>query len=338
MKNFREAIFESVNTVADKVRAARRADTLVMAMFSDIHVEAVDAAQVFALCETLQLIKERISPDVVIDLGDNTAMLGRNKHIKNNDLEQFLKSLFDRFYSAADAPVIFVNGNHDGVGTDFFDADFWNGIVKDSYGVSNAVYGSGSYFYTDFKNSKTRIVVLSVPSGSDLTCDMPTPFWCYGEKQLEWLRDTALNTDYDIILLCHVPPYDYYTGAYGPMDATLPTWDGEKERFSTIASLCGWTDDKAEMANIVNAHSRSKILGIFSGHTHKDSYWQPFEVRGEFTNPLCCAQVVMKGSAHKENDEEILGMAVDIAVWTKSENTFKIFRVCDGVDREIAIK
>lgn len=70
------------------------------------------------------------------------------------------------------------------------------------------------------------------------------------------------------------------------MDATIPTWDGEKERVSTIASLCGWTDDSEQMAAIVNAHSRSKILAMPSCHTHVDSLWAPLESRGDFTNPL----------------------------------------------------
>lgn len=45
----------------------------------------------------------------------------------------------------------------------------------------------------------------------------------------------------------------------------------------------------------------------------------------------------MQGPAHKLTEESV-GMAVDIAVWTPSENTFKIFRIGDGEDREIILK
>ena len=95
------------------------------------------------------------------------------------------------------------------------------------------------------------------------------------------------------------------------------------------------------MAAVVNSHfatSKNRLLGIFSGHTHTDSILQPFESNGEFTNPLNCTQVVIKSPFYKEKDRKILGIAVDIAVWTPSKNKFSIVRIGDGQDRKIAIK
>ncbi len=334
MQAIPEQIKNKVLEAGEKIAQLRRADSLVLALFSDIHVGSVDDGRVDLLCETLSHINAEINLDAVVDLGDNPSMLGRRYHSTNEELTEFFTKLLSKIQAAAGVPLICVNGNHDAVGTDFFNADFWNAIVKNKFGVSNAVYGGGSYFYIDYPRSKTRVIVLSVPCGSDLTAEMPTPLWRYGEEQLEWLEGVALDTDYDILLLCHTPPYDYYIG---DMEATLGTWDGEKGRVSTIAALCGWTDDSEKIAEITSSHTRSKILAMFSGHTHFDSLWQPFENRGDFTNPLACTQVVMKGPAH-ELDEQSVGMAVDIAVWTPSENTFKIFRVGDGEDREIIIK
>lgn len=338
MDNFSWVIKNQVMNAHKHIKNLRCEDSLVLALFSDIHVSDVSEERVNRLCETLKLISDQLHPDAVIDLGDNSGMLGRTRHITNSDLKLFFESLLTKLYTAAGAPLFCVNGNHDAIGTDFFDADFWNGIVKGKYGIENAVYGEGSYFYVDYPKSKTRIVVLSVPSGSDLDAEMPTPLWCFGKKQIEWIKSTAIKTEYDVILFCHTPPYDAYMGN---MESTLDTWDGEKPRVSTIAALCGWTDDAEIMAEAVNSYfatSQNRLLGIFSGHTHVDSIWQPLESDGTFTNPLNCTQVVIKSPFHKGCDCEILGIAVDIAIWTPSENEFNIIRIGDGKDREITIK
>lgn len=338
MDNFSQTIKNQIENTVERLENLRRGDSLVLALFSDIHVSDICEERVNRLCETLKLISAKLRPDAVVDLGDNPGMLGRTKHISNSDLKYFFESLLTKIHSAAAVPLICVNGNHDAIGTDFFDADFWNAIVKGKFGVESAVYGNGSYFYIDYPKSKTRIVVLSVPSGSDLDAKMPTPLWCFGNEQIEWLTSTAIKTDNDIILLCHTPPYDKYTGN---IESTLATWDGEKERVSTIAALCGWTDDADVVAKALKSHfdsSENRLLGIFSGHAHFDSIWQPLESRGPFTNQLDCTQVVIKSPQNEKGYTDFIGMAVDIAVWTPSKNEFNIIRIGDGEDREITIK
>lgn len=338
MSDFSQTIKKQTESAARRIEKLRGEDSLVLALFSDIHVGSINEERVNRLCETLKLISEKIHPDAVVDLGDNPAMLGRSKHISNSELKVFFESLLTKIHSAAGVPLICVNGNHDAIGTDFFDADFWNGIVKGKFGVENAVYSNGSYFYIDYPKSKTRVVVLSVPSGCDLDAEMPTPLWCFGKEQIEWLTSTAIKTDNDIILLCHTPPYDEYRG---DMEATLATWDGEKERVSTIAALCGWTEDADIVSQALKAHfdtSENRLLGIFSGHMHFDSIWQPLESKHRFTNSLNCTQVVIKSPQNDKGYTEFIGMAVDIAVWTPSKNEFNIIRIGDGEDREIVVK
>ena len=66
-----------------------------------------------------------IKLDAVVSLGDNLSMLGRNIHASNEMIKDLLTGIFDRVSVACDVPLYPVHGNHDGIGTDFFSAEFW---------------------------------------------------------------------------------------------------------------------------------------------------------------------------------------------------------------------
>ena len=53
--------------------------------------------------------------DMVVNLGDNFAMLGRDIHITNAELENRFNDLLTAMYEATKLPLVCVNGNHDGI-------------------------------------------------------------------------------------------------------------------------------------------------------------------------------------------------------------------------------
>lgn len=307
--------------VKEQVKRLRGDNALVFVVFSDLHADAADSALVEALLQKLQTVTEKISPDAVIDLGDNLDMLGRRNHITNADLTAVLTRLFDRIHTAVDGPLFLINGNHDGIGTDFFKPHFWNAIVKGKYDNGMARYGTeGAYYYVDYPDAKTRLIFLSVPYESDLEKTNPHPLWAFGEEQLGWLRDVALDTAYDVLVFSHVPPYFCYRDDRPRM---LEVWDGEKTALSHIRDLCGWIDDAADAAAILE--KSGKAVGWFSGHTHNDEFWMPKERRGEDENPLSCRQSVIDRAILRPDGQ--MHVPVDVLVWVPDAKQMHIFRV-----------
>ena len=337
MNNFCK-IEESVELARKKISMLRKDDSLVFPMFTDLHTVDSDHEFMDRLTFALEYISKKIPCDAVINLGDIFEMLGRNIHITNDELKKRFERVLTAIHEASKVPVINVNGNHDGIGTDFFKQDFWNSIVKGKCGNAMAVYGDeGSYYYIDYEKSNTRLVILSVPCDSDLECDMPTPLWRFGKHQLEWLKNTALDTTKDVIILSHVPFYDKYTG---DKEATLGVWDGEKERVSYISALCGGIEDVEDSVAILkefDGQHNARLVAVLSGHTHEDDVLLPCEEKDGFRNPLPCTQLVTAATCHYSGIERTVGISLDIVVWTPSENKLHMIRIGDGEDRLISI-
>lgn len=319
---------EEIISVKNRIASVRKEDSLVFPLFSDLHTDGVDSQETLNLLDVLSLISKQISPNAVIDLGDNTSMLGRNCHITNQQLIEVLTKLFDAIHSAADVPLFLVNGNHDAIGTDFFKPAIWNQIIRNKYdGGMAKTHPHGSYYYVDYEKAKLRMVFLSVPYESNLNAANPTPVWAFGEEQLKWLQDVALDTANRVILFSHVPLYYRYRG---DMNSMLDVWDGEKTAKSYICDLCGWIDDAKDAAAIIE--KRGNVVACFSGHTHEDSFWLPYERRGEDINYLSCCQVVTTRAVQKKSR-----IAIDILVWNPTEREIHIVRFGDGEDRKIEI-
>ncbi len=338
MGNYIEKIGDSISRAEKKISEIRKQDSLVFSIFTDLHTVDAEHEYMDRLIYALKLITDKIEYDAVIDLGDNFAMLGRDLHISNEELRARFKRIFSAIYSATNHPIINVNGNHDAIGTDFFKADFWNDIVKGKYGNTSAVYGdSGSYYYVDYEKANTRLVILSLPYDSDIESEMPTPLWKFGKCQLDWLKNSALSTTKDVIILSHVPFYYRYTGN---KEETLPVWDGKNSKKSYIAALCGEIGDLDEAISIVNEYynrDNTRLVACLSGHTHEDSLRLPGEQKDEYKNPLPCCQIVTESTVLFNGNDREIGLSLDIAVWNPSEGKLYMIRVGDGEDRDISV-
>ena len=339
MEKYLEKLEAYVKRASEKVAKIRCEDSLVFPVFSDLHTKDADHEFMTRLIPAIKLVTENIKCDAVLDLGDNFDMLGRQIHISNSELKARFERVFEKIYEASGKlPLINVNGNHDAIGTDFFKPCFWNDIIKGKYGNDSAVFAKEeSYYYIDYEKQNTRLVVLSLPHDSDIQAEMPTPLWEFGKKQLEWLKNIALDTEKDVIILSHVPLFSKYTG---DMESTLGVWDGENAKLSYIANLCGWIDDLDEAVKIIEEFDKrdgSRLVGVLSGHTHYDSLRKPYEeINGE-KNPLPCYQFVTGTACMPQANCPDLCIRIDVAVWTPSKGEFTLVRVGDGEDRGITL-
>ena len=181
------------------------------------------------------------------------------------------------------------------------------------------------------------LFVLSLPYDSDIENEMPTPLWGFGKEQLNWLRQTALATNKNVIILSHVPFYYKYTG---DKEATLDVWTGSEAKVSYISALCGEIEDIDEATEIIeqyNARPDTKLVACLSGHTHTDSLWAPYEEKNEVKNPLPCYQIVTTSTCPRKDAGAEFGISMDIAVWTPSSGELNMIRIGDGEDRQIKL-
>lgn len=351
-EEFIQVIDLAVASAKERLEAVRKEDSFVFLAFSDLHMKNDETEAVQKLLYTLGAADRAICPDAVVDLGDNPDMLGRDDHISNNELSALFTRLFDKIQGAVRCPLLLVHGNHDAPGTDFYKPDFWNSIVKGKYGHDRAVYADeGAYCYLDIPG--TRLVILSMPYDSDIARQIPTPLWRFGDKQLQWLANVALDTEKPVILLVHVPLfYDYY----GDTESKLGVWTGERAAESYIKDLCGDIGDRDTILQILNAfHNHEAFdcdeLGIhmkaspqtaylaacFSGHNHSDTFWLPGQATEKFINRLPCPQVVTKTATINYNQGPHIGVSLEAVVWTPSEGSFRLFRIGDGEDRGFSV-
>ncbi|MBR4865704.1 MAG: metallophosphoesterase, partial [Clostridia bacterium] len=282
-----------VNSAKARVEALRREDSLVLLAFSDLHARGVEDPVFQKVKGQIEELTRTIPIHGVIDLGDNMGMLGRETHVTNPALHDIMARMFAAFRGASNCPFFPINGNHDAPGTDFFKPDFWNALVREELNALGAATANGGWYYADLRGD-IRLVFLSAPWQSDVESEIPTPVWALGEEQLAWLREEALDTEKYVLILCHVPMYDRYTGDIASM---LDVWTGTRAAKAYISTLCGWIDDAPEAVTILEDFAKThpgKLIGEFSGHTHVDSMWAPGETQGAVQNPLPCHQSVIR--------------------------------------------
>ena len=318
----KDCLDKKLDALKAKLDEFKEPNSLVFALFSDLHASGVETDRANKFLEALEAVCKRVNPDAVVNLGDNLAMLGRTEHITNERLLSVFCDLFDKIKSATKKPLFILNGNHDGIGTDFFKPEFFNSAVKGKYDDGLAKYdGEGSYYYVDFAKARLRAVFLSVPCDSDKLTTNQTPVCSFGKKQLAWLRSVALNTDYEIVLFCHLP---FFYEFRGDNTTTVEVWNGSTTATSFRSALCGGIDDVSEAIDILN---QKTPVACFSGHIHASTLFAPHEVKGADKNPLSCAQFTIKQAVAPNPKEDELGVAIDLIVWNPTEKRLGVIKL-----------
>ena len=340
-----------------KIKMHSSEKSLVFPIFTDLHARSEDDAVLEKMLHALEILSDSVTLDAVMGLGDNLTMLGRKVHASNERIKSLLENIFDRVLHATKVPLYLVHGNHDGIGTDFFSSEFWYSIVGSKYDCGMVHREEKSaYFYVDYEQQSMRVIALSVPCGSDIDAPNPTPTWKFGQKQLKWLAEQALDTPlgWDVLILCHVPFFSEYRGE---RESKLHVWLGDREAESYKCDLCGWIDDRATAEEILWAYQdrklfsdpkngvcvdysrkSGKLMACLSGHKHLDMFMEPGEWIGEDENRLPCSQVVVTSTdvIHNKKLKENMeyGISMDILVINPEERSMAFIRLGDGEDRE----
>jgi hypothetical protein len=200
--------------------------------------------------------------------------------------------------------LVQTQGNHDGSwGTangkayayQMDSEQLYDYIYRKQKSTNNHVFGDGdnSYFYVDDTDNKIRIIMLN-----SLWCEMPynadgtaafdrQHYFGYGQAQLTWLANTALNvgSDWVIFIGTHIPPLDMYRGESYQEYRTKWTRDIELLRgiLSAYENKTAYSGSytkntsrgEGDWANVsvsVNfSDAMGKIAGFYCGHCHTDT-------------------------------------------------------------------
>ena len=338
---------QEAEAVRGRIDALSMKDPLIIPIITDMHVRGLDDQCFKTLCDSFSVLKDSIRMDALISLGDNFAMLGREEHITNEHVSELLTGFGEKLSHAADAPAFFINGNHDGIGTDFFSPELWRGAVTGRFDRGLERHdGDSVYYYVDYPEKNLRLVFLSVPYGSDIDTDYPTPRWAFGRRQIDWLDRVALDVPdkTDVIIFSHVP-FNYYYAS--EKDWKIATWDGKRQTESFVSALCGWIDDREGAERVLYDFVLHRgrfiekkdiaLLACIAGHEHYDALFAPGQSIGDLTNRLTCPQVLIGAANSRINpafrNNARLGVSIDIMVY--EDGRLELVRFGDGEDHRI---
>lgn len=241
-------------------------------------------------------------------------------------------------------------GNHDGCYGDsscyyakqFTPEKMWQLYFRNQAIDSRRVFSDdGMYFYVDNVAQKTRFIVLNSQFGGEYSTDgngiaVNNRFAtsCYGQEQLDWLADVALDMPegYGAIITTHVPPNITYTvdkvQLIGIINAYCKktTYSG-----SYTAGIDGWTNNSVK---VDFSDAKGEIIAMFTGHLHQDTI---------DTTTLACPLITIISAGARVNE----GEAPERTFGTDTETSFDVVtinrktriihctRVGAGKDREI---
>jgi hypothetical protein len=135
----------------------------------------------------------------------------------------------------------------------------------------------GSYFYVDNIAQKTRFIVLNSHFGGEYAVDgngyaVNNRFStsCYGQAQLDWLADVALDMPegYGAIITAHVPPNISYTVDKEQFIGIVNAYNNKTTYSGSYTGVDGWTSNNV---SVDFTKAKGEIIAMFTGHVHGDS-------------------------------------------------------------------
>lgn len=258
--------YSEVGSTINKLASIRNQNTLMIAWITDTHLyTSNNNAQYFDVqAAAMNAVCKAIKPDLVVHGGDMTNG-SEAKDTTLAEADHVLKSMRE---IGGDNTLILI-GNHDGntVQPDsstnearrITEAEMktlyrsWNdGFVY----AGNNYQGGQFYGYKDYASLGLRVIRLHSyieDIGNTSATGGMGGNWGYYADELTWFTNVALNTDYDILILCH--------------QSLSPMLQGYAE--SSNIPHRGVNMQQA-IDNWLAANSSHKCVGVIHGHVHWD--------------------------------------------------------------------
>lgn len=241
-------------------------------------------------------------------------------------------------------------GNHDGCYGDvscYYEKQFspekmWELYFRNQALDSRRVFSEdGTYFYVDNHSQKVRFIILNsqfggtyLMDGNGIAVNNRFSTSCYGQEQLDWLADEALDMPegYGAIITSHVPVNVTYTvdkdQLIGIINAycNKTTYSG-----SYTAGIDGWTNSSV---SVDFTEAKGEIIAVFTGHIHQDTV---------DTTTLACPLITIISAGAQVNAGEMpdrtfgtdTETSFDVVTINRKTRTIYCTRVGAGEDRVI---
>ncbi len=155
--------------------------------------------------------------DFIANLGDLVRGYSQDEIDNDANMRACLDDIVYRFTNRAKCPVFMTVGNHD---TNRMWCEKWADHtmqikpdeqytqvyqpLKEHNGDAMVTDDDGSYYYMDFPEDKIRVVMLNTSNGTYDGTKYSNLF-TISDKQVEWFKTEAINTEYSLIVMSHVP-------------------------------------------------------------------------------------------------------------------------------------
>lgn len=194
---------EMADTIA-KVRDVNDEPSIVFPAVTDIHRYKASVQTFSKMIANIAKFAESVKCDFVADLGDTIEGAGVSAE---TSLGQAYEAV-EEFLSIG-VPFVYAQGNHDNnpynsagnlQGDVFNISEVFKGFFTATKGVIFNFNENGTDYFFDLDGVGVRILVLNA-------CNVKkAKNYAYGDSTASWLTNTALDTDYKVILLSHLSP------------------------------------------------------------------------------------------------------------------------------------
>lgn len=177
-----------------------------------------------------------------------------------------MNDMVSRYTTGAKCPILMTVGNHD---TNVMWCEKWADhtaqftpelqkavvydVLKQYNGDKMITDEDGSYYYIDFPEDKIRVVMLNTSNGTyDGT--KYSDLFTISDKQVEWFKTEAINTEYSLIVMSHVPLDANFTLA-----VTGKTTNGVKNSYAIRVAVEEFISGGGDFIAYFNGHEHDQI-------------------------------------------------------------------------------
>lgn len=340
-------------------------DSLNFLFMTDMHIDLLDMHDcIIRQCNAVVELARETCIDFVLLGGD--IIHGISDKSRNFELFEEYVELFGKI----DIPVIAVRGNHDDnayhnknkpadikgfswehIPTDcIISAQEWSQRVADPLSKGKAVKdeqnADSSYFYVDFEDKKTRIVVLDsydykVEENTRGYAKYSAETWDrLSSRQMKWFAETALDPQRD--------GWNYIIASHNHL-----TYNGIERPFGNSEMVCAILEAFNNKTAFYNAeydiyvdysdNTSKAVLSIF-GHTHRDFYHKDKRTNMLFlgsgnAKPMVydCTGALYDYAACEARERETVTEALFDCVICKKDGNFVKIRFGAGDDQFICV-
>lgn len=255
-------------------------DICNLAYMTDSHINGTVGTEGYKVVNELT---NSLGIDTVVSGGDNIVYV----QDKNRALLEHVK-----FIKRLKPKLLYAVGNHD---SNAWEQTGHNQPISEIITTEElyTIYGKkysnefqwGSktdlYYFYDVPNTNVRVITLNsidvpiIDNGDGTTKYNPGKTFGVRQQQMEWLAQTALNTDRHVLINIHISPVRSGEGIY--YNSQIYNYDklrGLLEAFKNGTSYTlTSTNDRPEFdINLTGSFSSlGNIIGVISGHIHLDN-------------------------------------------------------------------